>query len=475
MKNIILFELNEVPWRILNDYINKFPNSSIAKVASKAQGFNTISEDTELSPWITWPTVHRGVSNKQHTISNFGQHLDEIDEAYPPVWQLIANRGNKVGVFGSLHTHPIPTDLTNYAFHIPDVFAAGSECFPKAVEAYQDWNLTMSRGSARNVSKKLPIAQTAKFLATLPMLGLKLNTALEIGRHLVDERKENWKVVRRRTQQVMIAFDVFMKQLESTKPVFTSFFTNHVASTMHRYWAAQFPDDYDEFGYSAQWQSTHRHEIDWTLNKFDAMLTRLLKFVDANPEYDIWIASSMGQAATRADNAAETQLYIDDLNAFMSYFNVDHSQYRRKPSMAPRIILEFNKEDDANAFAVKTKNVRIIDVPEACLADGENRALKVKDLGKNVFMLRVPIIQNHQGHQMSVDDINVDMSKLGLKHVRIADQSGQTAYHIPEGCLLRYSHTNSYKNASMETISTLDIAPMLLNNFAISVPDYMVK
>jgi predicted component of type VI protein secretion system len=39
-------------------------------------------------------------------------------------------------------------------------------------------------------------------------------------------------------------FDIFMNQLERTKPGFTTFFTNQVASSMHRFWAASFPEEY---------------------------------------------------------------------------------------------------------------------------------------------------------------------------------------------------------------------------------------
>ena len=37
-----------------------------------------------------------------------------------------------------------------------------------------------------------------------------------------------------------------MKQLELHKPSFSNCFTNHVASAMHRYWAAIFPEDFDD-------------------------------------------------------------------------------------------------------------------------------------------------------------------------------------------------------------------------------------
>jgi len=475
MNKIILFELNEVPWRILNDYIEKHPDSALATVNASAKRFETISEDKELSPWVTWPSVHRGVPDRDHTISNFGQHLNEIDAAYPPLWEIISKHANSVGVFGSLHTHPLPDDLTHCAFHIPDIFAAGQECFPSSVEPYQQWNLRMSRNSARNVSTKLPFQETLKFLGSLPNLGIRPQTAVEIGRHILDERKTRWKVTRRRTQQVLIAFDVFMKQLQNSRPAFTTFFTNHVASTMHRYWAARFPGDYDEFGYSDEWQTTHRHEIEWTLSKFDEMLKRLVEFTSKNTEFQIWIVSSMGQAATQAKNAALTQLYIDDFDKFMSFFNISSEQYIRKPAMAPRIIVKFNSNSTASRFQSLSKNIRFSNVRNDSLAPGENTHLQIKNLGHNVFMIRVPVIQNHNDNTIAVNDSEMEMQKLGIRDVNITDLSGQTAYHIPQGSVMIYSPKQQCRTTPIETISALEIAPMVLNNYNIPAPSYMAK
>src|SRR5579859_1915845 len=142
---IIFFELNEVPWRIIEYYRKANPDSTLAQILPESRVYDTFAEDTSLSPWITWPTVHRGVTDEKHGIHSFGQPLDDIDKEFPTIWQLLAGHGCKVGVFGSLHTYPLPGDLSNYAFFFPDVFAAGAECFPEKLSSFQDFNLTMSR------------------------------------------------------------------------------------------------------------------------------------------------------------------------------------------------------------------------------------------------------------------------------------------------------------------------------------------
>jgi hypothetical protein len=90
-----------------------------------------------------------------------------------------------------------------------------------------------------------------------------------------------------------------MKYLDKTRPGFATFFTNHVASSMHRYWAAVFPGDYAKFEFTEDWVNTFQHEIDFTMGKFAQFFEKLVAFVDHNPDYQLWVATSMGQAATR--------------------------------------------------------------------------------------------------------------------------------------------------------------------------------
>ncbi len=193
----------------------------------------------------------------------------------------------------------------------------------------------MARESAMNVSKKLPWQAALNVLAAAPGLGLRLRTLVDVGVQLVSERLQAWRKVRRRTYQAVLAFDVFMKQLTTTTPDFVTFFTNHVASSLHRYWAASFPTDYEQFGFDSDWVQTFSHEIQFTMQKFDDMFARLIHFVDAHPQYNLWITTSMGQAATTA-LPIETALFVTDAPRFMATLGIEPSQWRRTPAMVPQ-------------------------------------------------------------------------------------------------------------------------------------------
>src|SRR4051812_19201396 len=127
----VLFELNEVPLRVVRYFAERHPRSAFAAMLAKGQRWDTVTPDEgHLSPWVTWPTLHRGVASDKHHIVALGQDVGEADRLFPPIWKLLASAGRRVGLFGSLHSYPLPADLDNYEFYVPDTFAAGSEAQP---------------------------------------------------------------------------------------------------------------------------------------------------------------------------------------------------------------------------------------------------------------------------------------------------------------------------------------------------------
>jgi len=460
---IILFELNEVPYKVIDYYCRVNPKSTLAQLLPGCAQYETYAEDvSSLSPWKTWPSVHRGVNDERHLLQNFGQDLTEVDEEYPPIWKILTRHGVKTGICGSLHSYPMPESLENYSFYFPDTFAAGSECFPPKLSTFQELNLQMVQESGRNVCSKIPWRSALKVLAVAPLLGFKISTFSKIGRQLISERLHNWHKVRRRTYQVVLAFDIFMKQLKSTKPDFTTFFTNHVASSMHRFWAACFPHDYDKFEFGDEWVETYRNELYFTMSKVDEFFKTLVHFVDRHPEYTLWVCTSMGQAATIA-KPLETQLYIADMPRFMKQFGLQASDWEKRPSMLPRYNF-FVTESRAAEFRKKVKTL---------VVDG--RPVEVHEAVNNFFCIRLGHEDLYEKPQyVKLNGQEISFEDMGLINEEIEDKSNTTAYHIPQGSLFIYNPKDQrLKKTGRSKISTLDIAPTILNNFSIHMPEYM--
>lgn len=456
--NVILFELNEVPLKIIDYYVAARPSSNFARLMASSRVYESVSEDTgHLSPWITWPSVHRGVANSDHYISDFGQDLGEIDRAYPPVWQMLARAGVPTGVCGSLHSYPIPADRENYRFYIPDIFAADAQCIPAAIEPFQDFCLSLARESGRNVSSKVPLASATSLLRTLPELGITPKTVADLAGQILGERLDSTRLVRRRTYQSVLAFDVFMRQLEKRRPAFSTFFTNHVASAMHRYWAAVFPDEYETAAFDDEWRARFGDEIFFAMTKADEMLGRLLKHVDKHKDIELIVATSMGQEAVETE-AMETQLYVTKPDRFVAQLGVERGEWKTRPAMLPSFNFEV-PADKADYVAARLKSMTV---------NGGHLSHRISGEGFFSVDFGHP---NLRDTVVMVGNEVVSLADCGLENVEIQDRSGTTAYHIPEGTLMIYDGRS--RDDSKTQASTLDIAPYILAKFGVERPAYM--
>lgn len=462
-RKTILFELNEVPLRIVDAWCGWQPDSALARRLPDCFQYVGHAEDVgPLTPWRTWPSLHRGVRNDVHGILHFGQNLETADRRHPPLWQILASHGVRSGVFGSLHTYPLPASLDGFDFYFPDTFAAGSECFPAELEVLQRFNLAMARRSARNVDTGVAWRDALRLLARAPGLGLRARTLAAALAQLAAERRAPWKATRRRTLQPVLAFDVFEAQLRRTRPDFATFFTNHVAATMHRYWAACFPDDYDVYAYEDTWRDTYRGEIEHAMRHADAMLARLFDFVDRHPEYQLVVASSMGQDATETKPVL-SQLYVTDIARLMGRLGVPDGEWRLMPAMQPDVNVFVGGH--ADALRGRLRGLRI---------DGELLRFE-EDAENGFFSLIFGHVNLHDGDRKAdLDGQPVSFDELGLDTVMIDDATGACAYHVPDGTLLVYrSDRRPAPGAGRPRVSFLDLAPWLLQNFGVPVPEYM--
>jgi hypothetical protein len=463
-KKIVFYELNEVPRRILVDYTEANPHSALAEIFHQSSFYETVSEDKgHLSPWITWPTLHRGVTNEKHLIQNFGQDLSEVNQEYPMYTELLSRQGVKVGVFGSLHTYPLPAEVSRYAFYVPDTFANGSECFPAELSCFQDFNLKMVDSSGRNVSKGLNLKAALPFLAKATMLGIKIDTVYRLAKQIIDEKTTPSRIVRRRTSQMQLAFDLFMKQLHQHQPDLSTFFTNHVASSMHRYWPAKYPRDFKDLDLTSAWHTTYSSEIDFTMAEANRQLAKVLKFVKSHKDYVLLIASSMGQAAVDRSAVVKTQLLITDFGKFMETIGVNRDLWQSRRAMVPMYIVSID-QTVADLARLNLSNLSINGTPVEFL-----------DLGNNVFQIFFQIENPDPGSLSILLNGQIQsLENLGLKIIDIEDESGSYAYHIPEGILMIFDpELPTAEDCGI--ISTTKIAPAILANFNIKQPSYMEK
>lgn len=460
-RSVIVLEANEIPLRVFDHYCDRRPGSALARIMDRGRQYRTHTEDKTrfIMPWITWPSFHRGVHDEVHRIFKFGQWEAETDARYPPIWALLARSGLRTGVFSSMQSSPLPHNSKDYAFYFPDMFATSATTEPPELETLQEFNLLMTRESARNVSRSIDLRSAARVVANSRRLGLRARTYLDIGKQLAGELVDPVRKTRRRAYQPLLLLDAFCKRLAVSRPQFSTFFTNHVAAAMHRYWAAAFPEDYEDFHLDRAWVGKYEGEIEFAMEKLDGMVERLARFVDRNEDYMLVLTTSMGQAAIPASHVREF-LTITSIERFMAAFHLTAKDFVERPAMVPDFSFRISQEK-ADEFERQIRGATV--------------AGKPLDIHRENCFFHISVYDERSGLQtVRLGDSEVPLERAGLGYLVHEDEVACTAQHVPQGSLIVYSPHTEGKAANGRTdVSALEFAPSVLRHFGLDVPGYM--
>jgi Type I phosphodiesterase / nucleotide pyrophosphatase len=472
-RKLILLELNEVPFQVVDAFCEAQPDSDIAALMKdSAQLVTTCEDEIELDPWISWPTLHRGVSDTKHRILSLGQTLDKVDNQYPPMWRMITSAGRTAGVFGSIHSSHVPPSMEAYKFYMPDFFDEKVFAYPTYLKGFQQFNLEMTRRSARNVNTSIPRSAIREFLRSAIATGFSVDTAREVIAQLAGERKERRVRLRRRSLQALLMADVFTRMLKRDMPDFSTLYSNHVAAAMHRYWAAAFPGDYKPNLTSPEWQRLYQREVFEAVRIASKIIGKLRRLVDSRKDTVLLIASSMGQHAT--EHPPSDGLYtIRDLGKFMANFGIPEDQFRQKHAMVPctGVLVDASIRDD---FQKKLNQFRI---GESRMVESEKEISPMSYAlhDGNFFSLYMNFDAYTGEHVGYLGNEPKTFEDLGIGFLPHEDGVSVTAHHHPDGILLIYDPTRPSSAGSRLRVSTLEIAPAVLAHYGIAAPDYMVK
>jgi hypothetical protein len=287
-RKILLVELNEITWTLIDPMIAAGQLPTFARLKQESAWGAPMSVDLppQLDPWITWTTVYTGRRQAEHNVYFLQQPPESIKAKR--IWEICADRGLRVGVYGSLCSWP-PRPVKG--FYVPDTFSQDPSTFPETLRPIQEMNLTYTR-AIRVAAAQDGLAFKMRLGARLARLGLSPKTVSRVIRQLALERvnpKSNW---RRVALQPQLNFDFFKRLYGKHRPDFASFHTNHVAHYQHTYWKAMQPELFPQ-PCSAEEQSIYRDAIAHGYRVADELLGRIIRLLKRDTL--LMVASSMGQ------------------------------------------------------------------------------------------------------------------------------------------------------------------------------------
>jgi hypothetical protein len=230
---------------------------------------------------------------------------------------------------------------------------------------------------------------------------------------------------------------------------------------MHRYWPALFPQDYVKLHWDTAWRTAWKDEIPFAMREADAQLGELMRFVQEDRRYALLVATSMGQAAQDDAQVVETQLNFHRIEQFMRLLGVPDGAWHHERAMAPLYMVRVDARLEKE-FADRLSQVRINAEP-----------LVFASRGDGVFRIALGHV-NLPTEQIAVTYAGrpVTLSEAGMVNLRIQDEAGSNAYHVPEGVLIAYD-ADRPRRAITGKVSTVQVAPSILRNFGIAPPSYM--
>lgn len=424
MRPVLLLEINEVPLRVWRKYADdpRFP--SVGRILRESRLVETeVSEAGELSPWCTWPTFHRGLSKKEHGIVNLGQ--DPSTFRGIPIWEEYRRRGKSVGVFGSMQSWP-PADPGPGGFYVPDTFASDSRCVPGYLEPVQAFNLLQVRSNARVMADKaLRSPPRLRLLLAMLRSGVKVSTLARIALQLAAEKANPAARERRVAFQALLFWDIFRAHFDpANPPAFTTFFTNHIASVMHRYWNHIFPEDFPEPARPRQ--RVHAGTMDFAVAVLEGILRDVLEWRGRNPDLLVLVANSMGQRAILRDKHEGFELLVQRPLELLSLVSPG-AEAQQNLAMMPQVSLELESAEMANSVATKINSIRLPSGLPFLHADAKGRSLTID--------CRTPPGKEIERGVLVFDGNETSLRSAGIERVEV--EPG-TAYHEKEGLILAH-------------------------------------
>ena len=128
---------------------------------------------------------------------------------------------------------------------MPDTFAPDSNAYPQLLSIFQQFNLKLvSQNKA--TAGKFSFTDVTRFLYLVLRGSFSFQSVIKTIFHPIKELFSKKERNKRSLFQALLSFDLYYKHLSYFRPQFSTYFTNHLAGMMHRYWIHVFPDDFPD-------------------------------------------------------------------------------------------------------------------------------------------------------------------------------------------------------------------------------------
>jgi hypothetical protein len=459
-RKVILAEFNEITWRIVDPWCRqgKLPVFEEFLREGVRGSPKALEEPPYLDPWISWTTLYTGRPQEEHGVRILEQPPETVQG--PRVWELAADAGKSVGVFGSIMSWPPRPRVRG--FWVPGTFSPGPETSPPELQPIQELNLGATRAHT-------PLAGKAKRAGLvgrawqLRKLGLSVGTMFRVFSYLVRTRfwpHRKWEKV---SLQPLINLDFFDRLYRQHRPDLATFHTNHVAHYQHRFWRSMDPTPFlsppppkevRQFGPAI----AHGYRV------AEQVLRRLWKLADDNTV--VIVASGLGQQPYVVEEFKEGRqvVRIRDIGQLIELCGLTGA-CTPLSMMAP----QWNLQVPDPAKRVRAEQV----LAGAWYRDPQTHLFAFETVGDTICV---------NVAQKSMRPLDLEAAcvfpQLGDRRFTLGqlcavqDATPKEGYHDPVGLAL-FRGAGVRKGGQLKECTDLDFAPTVLHLLGVPIPAYM--
>lgn len=409
---IFIFELNEISPLILNKYIKRYPNSSISKFAKKSQKLITIADDIkekDLYPAQSWASINSGKPFKRHKVKWYNDTKKNCSQ----IWDDLSIN-NSIGIVNVLHS----SNYKNFRFFnyfISDPYKKFEKTIPSSLLGFKKFINSQTFKSNR-ISKFQITFKEIKYIFSF-FLKIRLRTYLRILKILF-EIKFKKKKERLRNVDFLLHFDIFLWSVKNKSSDINVFFTNHIASQIHRYLGALLPSKNIKSYFGNNWIRKNSDEVFYSMRLFDKNFYELENDLIKKNDVVVFV-SSMGQGLVNKYNKNHLTKYVHNQKDFFDIFFDNKEKYEVLGSMSPQLTIKSKDNFNAKTLLKELKK------------KDNSKIIENYDLNNNILTISV----NFKNYKyVYIDNKKYSLSKIGVKEDYIDTQN--TGKHIKEGILL---------------------------------------
>jgi hypothetical protein len=460
-RRVILVEMNEITWRIIDPLLDQGKLPAFAEFIRRGVKGSPVAPEMppNLDPWISWTTVYTGRPQEEHGVKFLEQPPDTVQG--PRIWEIAADAGKRIGVFGSIMSWPPRPNVAG--FWVPSTFSPDPRTSPAGLQPIQDLNLSHTRAHTPLAGEQQK-HQPGKIhqLFRLWRLGLRPTTCFKAGiacaRWLLRPAR-NWEKV---SLQPLINLDFFEKLWRTHKPDLSTFHSNHVAHYQHRHWRAMDPTPFIEKP-SARERKRFGDAIEYGYRVADRAIRRIWRLADDRTV--VIVASGLGQQPYVDEAFPDGRMIVRvrDVNQVLALCG-GAGHCVPISMMAPQWNLQFREP-------LRQKQMERA-LSAAWVGSAATPLFAVDVAGNTInFNVRQKLLPMPNPESPCVfpeTGRSVKFSELCVTQ----DATPKEGYHDPVGMVLLRG-AGIRERGELQDCTTLDLAPTILHLMGISPPPYM--